>query len=232
MLAWLHGPQTALPAGDGKTAPLASRIARLPVRTWLGRFYVAAIVLTVLAYGSASPVETNVAALAFAVLALFSIGWPIAAAGARRVQLAAIVLLAVLLLYAAFQALPLAGLANGAWRSIDEHVGPTAGAISVAPGMTLDALTSLALPMLAFIASLAFFQGDDEAAQLWRALALFGAGYAAFAIAQEILFPEQLLFEPKKYYVGSLTGSFVNRNTAGTFFGLALTLNLGLGFKA
>ncbi len=234
MLAWLHGSQTATPRGDGQAITLAGQISRLKLSGWLGRLYIASIVLTVLAYGSASAVETNVSALAFALLALFSIGRPIVAAGARRAQLAAILLLAVLLLYAAVQALPLAGLdlANGAWKSIDEHINPTPGAISVAPGMTLDALTSLALPMLAFIASLAFFQGDDEAARLWRALALFGVGYAAFAILQEILFPEQLLFETKKYYVGSLTGSFVNRNTAGTFFGLALLLNFGLGFKA
>jgi O-antigen ligase len=49
-------------------------------------------------------------------------------------------------------------------------------------------------------------------------------------LLQELLFPDQLLFEAKKYYVGYLTATFVNRNTAGTFFGLALLLNLGLEF--
>jgi O-antigen ligase len=104
------------------------------------------------------------------------------------------------------------------------------GTISVAPGMTLDALTTLAAPFLAFIAALVFFQGDDEALWLWRALAYFGAAYAGFGILQELLFPDQLLFETKKYYVGYLTATFVNRNTAGTFFGVALLLNLGLEF--
>jgi O-antigen ligase len=39
-----------------------------------------------------------------------------------------------------------------------------------------------------------------------------------------------LLFAPKKFYFGALTASFVNRNTAGTFFGVALLVNLGLLF--
>ena len=67
--------------------------------------------------------------------------------------------------------------------------------------------------------------------RLWRALAYFGAGYAAFGIPAGAPFPEQILFETKRFYIGSLTASFVNRNTAGTFFGLAFLLNLGLGIR-
>jgi len=210
----------------------APAIAQLGFRARLARIYLAAIVCTALAYGSASTVQSSFAAIAFAVLALLSISHPIGSLRVGRVQAVSILLLACLLGYAAFQALPLAGadIANGAWKSIDENIGPALGTISVAPGMTLDALSSLALPFLAFISALVFFQGDDEALWLWRALAYFGAAYAAFGILQELLLPEQLLFEPKQYYVGYLTATFVNRNTAGTFFGIALLLNLGLEF--
>lgn len=207
-------------------------VGRLGFRAWLARAFVAAVALTVLGYGAASTVQVNLAAFGFAILAIFSTFQPIGSWRAGRVQAIAIFVLAGLVGYAAFQALPLPGLdlANGAWKSVDEIIGPVNGTISVAPGMTLDALTTLALPFLAFIAALAFFQGDDEALWLWRALAYFGAAYAAFGIAQEALFPDQLLFETKTYYVGYLTATFVNRNTAGTFFGVALLLNLGLLF--
>jgi hypothetical protein len=57
-------------------------------------------------------------------------------------------------------------------------------------------------------------------------------GYAVFGILQDLFLPEQLLFVAKKYYRGNLTASFVNRNTAGTFFGVAFLLNLGLAFQA
>ena len=183
-----------------------------------------------IAYGAASTVQVNLAAFGFAILAILSTFHPIGSWRAGRVQAISVFVLAGLVGYAVFQTLPLPGLdlANGAWKSVSEIIGPVNGTISVAPGMTLDALTTLALPFLAFIAALAFFQGDDEALWLWRALAYFGAAYAAFGLLQELLFPDQLLFETKKYYVGYLTATFVNRNTAGTFFGLALLLNLGL----
>jgi hypothetical protein len=210
----------------------APAVARPGFREWLARAFLAAMSYTVLAYGSASTVQSSFAAIAFAILALLSTSHPIGSLRVGRVQAASILLLAGLFGYAAFQALPLAGadLANGAWKSVEENIGPASGTISVAPGMTLDALSSLALPFLAFISALAFFQADEEALWLWRALAYFGTAYAAFGILQELLLPLQLLLEPKQHYVGSLTATFVNRNTAGTFFGIALLLNLGLEF--
>jgi hypothetical protein len=164
-------------------------IAHLGFRGWLARAFLAAVGLTVLAYGSASTAQTNIAAIAFAILAILSTLHPIGSSRVGRVEAVSILLLAGLIGYAAFQAAPLAGphLANGAWRSVSENIGPVQGAISVAPGMTLDALSSLAPPFLAFISALVLFQGDDEALWLWRALAYFGAAYAAFGILQELL---------------------------------------------
>jgi len=210
----------------------ALAVAQFGFRAWLARAFIAAVALTVIAYGSASTVQVNLAAFGFAVLAILSTFHPISSWRVGRVQATAIFALAGVAGYAIFQTLPLPGLdlANGAWKSVSENIGPVNGTISVAPGMTLYSLTTLALPFLVFIAALAFFQGDEEALWFWRALAYFGAAYAALGLLQELLFPDQLLFEAKKYYVGYLTATFVNRNTAGTFFGLALLLNLGLEF--
>jgi hypothetical protein len=214
------------------TPPAAPAAAARPLRSGLGRVFLVAVGLTVLAYGSASSVQSSFAAIGFALLALVSTTRPLGSSQVRYVHAAAILLLASLIGYAAFQALPVAGpdLANGAWTSLAGAIGPTPAAISVAPGMTLDALASLALPFLAFVGALVFFQSDEEALWLWRALAYFGAAYAVFGILQELFLPNQILFEPKRFYLGSLTATFVNRNTAGTFFGLALLLNLGLAF--
>ena len=150
----------------------APTIVQLGFRRWFATVFLAAIGFTVLAYGSASTVQANFAAIVFAGLAIVSTLHPIGSLRVGRVHAVAILLLAGLVGYAAFQTLPLAGLdlANGAWESINENIGPAPGTISVAPGMTLDALSSLALPFLVFISALVFFQGDDEALWLWRAL--------------------------------------------------------------
>lgn len=209
---------------------LAGKIAGATRHDWLSRAFLAAAAMTVLSYGSASTVATNLAALTFAVLAALTIGRPIVARPIARVQAIAIVVAAALLAYGAFQAFASSDFANAAWKSVADNLGPTSGSISVAPAMTRDALTALALPFLAFVAALALFQGDDEAILLWRALAYFGAAYAVFGVLQELLFPEQILIDAKRFYVGSLTATFINRNTAGTFFGLAFLLNFGLLF--
>jgi O-antigen ligase len=172
--------------------------------------------------------------IAFALLAMLSLRYPVGSVAIGRLQAATILLLAGLLLYVALQTLPFAAgdFVNVAWKSVNELVGPVQGTISVSPGMTFDAIPTLAMPFLVFFCALALFQSDAEALRLWRALAYFGAAYAVLGILQELFFPEQLLLAQKKFYLGSLTATFVNRNTAGTFFGVAFLLNLALLFNS
>jgi O-antigen ligase len=195
-------------------------------------FFIFGVILTALAYGSVREGPANVAVVAFGLLALGSLFLPIADIFVGRVSFVAILVFAALTIYVVAQALPFPSIdfANGAWKSANELVGPVQATISAAPGITLSALSKLALPFLVFLSGLALFQGDDEAVSLSRALAYFGAGYALFGILQDVFLPEQLLFAKKHYYLGYLTASFVNRNSAGTFFGLALLCNLGLFF--
>jgi len=203
-------------------------------RLWLGRALLATLAATVLAHGGASTVELDFSALGFALLAVLAIAVPIAAPRLARLQALALLLLAALLAYVLWQTLPLGDsrFADPAWRVLVDLI-PNASprnAVSVAPGLTLAAAPALAGPFLAFAVALACCQSDREALRLWRGLAYLGAVYAGLAIAQEVLWPNQLALEPKRFYLGDLTGSFVNRNTAGTFFGVALLLNLALLF--
>jgi O-antigen ligase len=206
--------------------------ARQGIHAWLTKAHVAAVALMVLAYGSVTQASLNLAVIAFALLTALSLLYPIGAVAIGRVHAATVLLLATLLIYVVLQVLPLAGggVANEAWKSVNDLIGPVPGTVSVTPGITLDALTMLALPFLVFLSGLALFQGNDQGLLLWRSLAYFGLGYALFGITQYLLLPEHVLFEQKKYSIGSLTASFVNQNTTGTFLGLAFLLNLGLVF--
>ena len=194
----------------------------------------ATLAATVLAHGGASTVELDFAALGFALLALLAAAAPIAAPRLARLQALALLLLAALLAFAFGRPCRTAILRSS--TPPGETLGDAIlgvsprGSISVAPGLTLAAAPALAAPFLAFAVALACCQTDEEALRLWRGLAYFGAVYAAFGIVQEVFWPDQLLLEPKQFYLGDLTASFVNRNTAGTFFGVALLLNLALLF--
>jgi hypothetical protein len=203
-------------------------------RLRLGRALIATLVATVLAHGGASTIELDFAALGFALLALLTAAVPIAAPRLAGLQALTLLLLAALLGYAFWQTFPLRDLpaADPAWKALGVAIADASprGSISVAPGSTLAAMPALATPFLAFAVALACCQNDQEALRLWRSLAYFGAIYAAFGIVQAVIWPDQLLFEPKRFYLGDLTATFVNRNTAGTFFGVALLLNLALLF--
>lgn len=202
-------------------------------RAVLQRSYLLCLALAVCPYGSPTPFLAALATFAFAVLTVLSLMFPIASTRVRGVQVLAACVAIGLCLYAYAQTLPLrlnSPLANPIWSDVAARLGDGPGFISVAPGMTLDALPALALPFLAFLSALALFQGDDDAIWLWKALAYFGVAFAIFGLVQEIALPEQLLLVTKKYYLGSLTGTFVNRNTAGTFLGIALAANIGLAF--
>lgn len=218
-------------ASEATTADPAARIPS--PRAIPQRAYLACVALTVCAYGSPTPFLTALATFAFAMLTLVSLAFPVAVTRVRGIQILAASIAIGLGVYSYCQTLPLpldSPLANPVWSDVAKRLGNTSGSISVAPGMTLDALPTLALPFLAFLSGLALFQGDDEAIWLWKALTYFGAAFAIFGLIQEIAFPEQLLLETKKYYLGYLTGTFVNRNTAGTFLGTALVASLALFF--
>ncbi|MBR0903876.1 O-antigen ligase [Bradyrhizobium liaoningense] len=61
-----------------------------------------------------------------------------------------------------------------------------------------------------------------------RVMAWAGAGYAAYGIFAFVFEPTAVLWREKTAYVGSLTSTFINRNTAATYFGSCSIAWLGL----
>src|SRR4051812_18552442 len=50
-------------------------------------------------------------------------------------------------------------------------------------------------------------------------MAWAGAAYAGYGIFSLLVEPRMILWRGKTAYVGNLTGTFINRNTAATYFG-------------
>ncbi|HEX2135564.1 MAG TPA: O-antigen ligase family protein [Microvirga sp.] len=92
--------------------------------------------------------------------------------------------------------------------------------------------SSLGVPLLMLLAFLGGFLMSIErqgASLLLRAAALSGAAYAFYGMASFLLDPASLLWKEKFAYLDSLTGTFVNRNTAAAYFGTCAVLWLVLG---
>jgi O-antigen ligase len=94
---------------------------------------------------------------------------------------------------------------------------------------------ALAFPLamvLAFLAAFLHGNAPGRARRLLGVLGISGACYAVFGILSLALFPEFLLWRPKVAYVGNVTATFVNRNTAATYFGVAAVCSMLLAVEA
>ena len=75
------------------------------------------------------------------------------------------------------------------------------------------------LVMLALTRAYILALDENEAKRLFRLIAWSGFAYAIYGVVSTLVDPTRLLWRARLAYVGNLTGTFVNRNTAATYFG-------------
>lgn len=73
--------------------------------------------------------------------------------------------------------------------------------------------------ILALVCGLIVGTDRERARQMLHVIAWSGAAYAIIGILQYLIDPTALLWREKRFYIGNLTGPFVNRNTAAAYFG-------------
>ncbi|MFK3781093.1 O-antigen ligase family protein [Agrobacterium sp. NPDC089420] len=212
------------------SSPLRPAAFQDPVRATATAAFWAIFLLTLLNRGATeieSRIVVTIAIYLVLVPSILLLGPP--RAGAGKVLVAACLLFGALIVQVFLQTMSLGGVAppNPAWSAaaMFTQVAPTAS-ISLTPADDRLGLLSAALPFGAFMTGLVIFNTDERAAKALRWFAIGGGWLALLSIVQFLLFPDMLGFIQKRFYLGSLTGLFVNRNTAATFFGLIL-LTLG-----
>ncbi|MET4344197.1 O-antigen ligase family protein [Bradyrhizobium sp. RT9a] len=98
--------------------------------------------------------------------------------------------------------------------------------LSVTARGTWLAFGSVLLLSLAFTRAVILASDAGAARSLLRILAWAGCLYALYGILAELIAPDMVLFRQKEAYLGFATGTFVNRNTAATFWGSCALLFL------
>lgn len=101
--------------------------------------------------------------------------------------------------------------------SLEPRIVPTADPPWRSLGPTL-------LFTLAFTRAFLLATDRQGAGALMAVIAGTALAYAAYGIAAALIDPTSLLWRTKQAYEHSLTGTFVNRNTAATYFGSAATI--------
>jgi O-antigen ligase len=109
---------------------------------------------------------------------------------------------------------------NPVWAKASEALGqPLVPSVSIVRGQPFFALGSPLANMLALILGLIVGADSDRARQGVRVMAWAGVGYAVYGILALLLDPTEILWREKTAYVGSLTSTFINRNTAAAYLG-------------
>jgi O-antigen ligase len=109
---------------------------------------------------------------------------------------------------------------NPVWAKASEALGQQlVPSVSVVRGQPLFALGPPLANMLALILGLIVGADSDRARRGVRVMAWAGVGYAVYGILALLLDPPQILWREKTAYIGSLTSTFINRNTAAAYFG-------------
>ena len=106
------------------------------------------------------------------------------------------------------------------WKEASEALGtPLEPSVSIARNEPFFAVGSPLVCMLALVCG--FLVGADRhrARTLLRIIAGSGVLYAAYGIAAHLIDPTRILFRDKPAYLGNVTGTFINRNTAAVYFG-------------
>lgn len=189
---------------------------------------VLALIASILPYGSPEALPFFVAAALTGLAAVMAALAPARRPANRAVAAEILVLVAVLAAYALFQAASFAGnpFAHDIWLRAASFLGAATRAVSVEPSATQAALFGLLAPLFACYAVVQLFDDDRSALNLLKVLAVLGGLFGLHGLLQLLFFPEGLLL-PTRPGANSLTGVFINRNTAGTFLGIGSLASLG-----
>jgi O-antigen ligase len=109
---------------------------------------------------------------------------------------------------------------NPVWAKASEALGQQlAPSVSIVKGQPFFAVGAPLANMLALILGLIVGVDPDRARRGIRVMAWAGVGYALYGILALLFDPTEILWREKTAYVGNLTSTFINRNTAAAYFG-------------
>ena len=187
---------------------------------------ISAILVTIVPYGAVNPSWFYAATFLNGMVFAATLAIPFRNMELMRVYRTALAVLLLVVAYLVLQSVHLPGdrLAHSIWKTVRGPLGIEGGTISVNPAGTLASIPLIVHPFLIFMGALVLHQTNEAAVGFFRQVSFIGAGLAVFGLAQHFLFPGKLLLGEKLHYLDSVTGTFVNRNSAATLFGVAAIL--------
>jgi O-antigen ligase len=111
------------------------------------------------------------------------------------------------------------------WREAEAALdSPLVPSVSIARNQAWFELGRPLVCVLAICCGFLIGANDGRARQLIKVIAWSGAVYAAYGILEYLIDPTHILWREREAYLGSVTGPFINRNTAAAYFGSCAVL--------
>jgi O-antigen ligase len=216
-----------------ETAPGARRKRSLSGKIAAGVLYVA-LAGPPLLFGSREPI--------FVAIWCALLGAGLVFAPARRLRERHLIVLVVLaflalcfgfILHEQLSDHPWIASFNPIWAQASEVLGrQLVPSVSIVKGEPFFALGPSLANTLALVLGLIVGTDPDRAQRAIRVMAWAGVFYAVYGILALQFDPYEILWREKTAYVGNLTSTFINRNTAAAYFGSCSAVWLVLLFAA
>lgn len=118
---------------------------------------------------------------------------------------------------------------NPIWAETSKLLGvDITPSVSIVRGEPFFALGPPLACILALTCGLIVGADRARARQVLVVIAWSGAAYAVYGVLSLLIDPTVLLWQEKRAYIGNVTGTFVNRNTAAAYFGSCAVIWLAL----
>ncbi len=189
------------------------------------------ILATAIPFGSADPFWFSLAALLNGLVFAGTLMISTRNLELHKVYRTALIMVICLTAYLFFQSVhfPQNVLTNPIWKTVRDLLNIDTGAISVEPAGTLATIPLVVHPFLIFMATLVLLQSDEACQSFWQHLALIGGAFAAFGLVQHFVSPSSTLEGVEDlHHLNSVTGTFINSNSAVTLFGVATLMTASI----
>jgi len=119
------------------------------------------------------------------------------------------------------------------WPSAADTLGvPIAGAMGLDPAAAYETLARVGAYGLSFFLAVQLCRRTETAVKFAYVLAGIAVAYAAYGLVVQLGDFQMVAWEEKRHYQDSVTSTFINRNSYGTFAGLGLLVICGLLVRA
>ncbi len=200
----------------------------MDTRAKIRRVFMLSLFVLVLFDGGAHHFGASVALVLFSGTLAATIGDVIHRPELRRIQVSSLLVVFAVIALAVWQTRWTTDptIFHPNWKHLAEQFAEIGGTRSVSRSQPLWEIAGTILPFVAFAAAVSLFRRRHAIDEALTSLVFIGVIFATYGVLQTLFFPDWHFFNERTAYGDSLSGFYVNRNSAAAFLTMTLMTTL------